>query len=106
MAIVTKTLVRLLVAVSVLWVLLAAGYVFWEYLSRNPLDQYPSNGIPTEFYFWKWSGVDLLAPVEQQVRTFEPTFLRIGSLLIGPPVFFWAAGYLFAWVANDFKLTD
>jgi len=103
-ATITNGLVRLLVAVSVLWIMFSAGYVFLEYLSRNPLDQYPSSVTPAEYYFWKWSGVDLLAPVERQTRTFEPNFLRIASLLIGPTMLIWVAGCLFAWVANGFKV--
>lgn len=99
----TSGLVRLLIAISVLWVLIASAFVFVEYLSRNPLHQFPSNGAPPEFYFWKWSGVDLFTPAEQQVRNFEPNILRIASLLIVPPILFWIGGCLVAWVASGFR---
>jgi hypothetical protein len=52
------------------WILIVGGITFAEYLSHNPDDQYWDRGIPPEFYFWKWSARDPIAPV----RTFEPTW--------------------------------
>jgi hypothetical protein len=100
MANLTKRWVRLLVAVSVLWVLIVAGFIFAEYLSHNPDDQYWDRGIPPEFYFWKWSGLDPFAPV----RTFDPNLLRIVAVLFGPLPIFWVAGWLIVWVKDGFKL--
>lgn len=99
-----KVWVRVLVAASVIWVMLAAGAVFVEYLSRNPLDQFPSSHVPAEFYFWQWSGLDLLAPVpENQVRTFEPNTLRILSFLFAPLLLIWVIGPLIVWVKDGFR---
>ncbi len=96
--------VRVLVAVSVLWILLAAGAIFVEYLSRNPLDQFPNSRVPPEFYFWQWSGLDVFAPKpENQVRTFEPISLRILSFLFGPLLLIWVIGPLIVWVKNGFR---
>ena len=94
--------VRVLVAASVLWVLLAAGAVFVEYLSRDPLDQFPSR-VPAEFYFWQWSGFNLFAAPENQIRTFEPNALRILSFLFGPLLLIWVVGWLIVWVKDGFK---
>lgn len=101
MANLTKGWVRLLVAVSVLWVLIVAGIIFAEYLSRNPDDQFWHRGVPPEFYFWKWADqatADLLSP-----RNFEPNLLRIVAILFGPLPIFWVAGWLVVWVKDGFK---
>jgi len=95
----TKGWVRLLVAVSVLWVLVVAGIIFAEFLARNPDDQFQDRGVPPEFYFWKWS-LDLLSP-----RTFDPNLLRIVAVLFGPLPIFWVAGWLIVWVKDGFQST-
>jgi len=85
--------VRVLVAVSVLWVLAAVGIIFIEYLFRDPL---------AEHYFWilPEGGVDLLATTEQQIRNLEPRVLRIVSVLLGPIPAFWIVGWLIVWVKD------
>ena len=95
----TKKSIRLLVALTVLWMLVAGGVVFAEFLSRNPNEKY--DAVPATYYFWSWSTKDLFAPTQQ--RVFEPNLPRIGFLLFGPPILFWVAGVLFAWVANGGK---
>lgn len=86
--------VRVLIAVSVLWVLTTLGIIFVEYLFRDPL---------AEHYFWKLSGVDLFATTEQQIRNLEPNVLRIISVLFGPLPAFWVAGWLIVWVKDGLK---
>lgn len=85
--------VRVLVAVSVLWVLATLGIIFAEYLFRDPL---------AEHYFWRLpgGGINLLATTEQQIRNLEPNVLRIISVLLGPIPAFWVAGWLIVWVKD------
>lgn len=87
--------VRVLVAVSVLWVLATLGIIFVEYLFRDPL---------AEHYFWKSpeGGVYVLATIEQQIRSLEPNVLRIVSVLLGPIPAFWMVGWLIVWVKDGF----
>lgn len=99
MAMLTKGWVRLLIAVSVGWILIVGGVTFAEYLSHNPDDQYWDRGTPPEFYFWKWSARDPIAPV----RTFEPNLLRIVAVLLGPLPIFWIGAWLVVWVKNGYK---
>lgn len=88
--------VRVLVAISLLWVLAALGIVIVEYLFRDPL---------AEHYFWKLPGpgIDLLATTEQQIRNLEPKVLQINFVLLGPLPAFWVAGWLISWLNDGFK---
>ena len=90
--------VRVLIAVTVLWVLAALGIIFIEYAFRAPL---------AEHYFWKLpeTGVDLLATAEQQIGHLQPRLLRIVSMLLGPIPAFWIVGWLIVWV-KDGRHTD
>lgn len=88
--------VRVLVAVSVLWVLAALGIIFVEYLFRDPL---------AEHYFWQLPGpgIDLLATTEQQIRNLEPKVLHIIFALLGPLPAFWVVGWLIVWIKDGFN---
>lgn len=97
----TKGWMRLLVAVSVLWLLVVAGVVFGEYLAHNPEDQSWNRSVVPQFYFWTWadpSTADLLSP-----RQFEPNLPRIFAALLGPLPMFWIVGWLIAWVSEGFR---
>jgi hypothetical protein len=85
--------VRVVVAASVLWILVALGIVFAEYLFRESL---------AEHYFWTLpgGGLDLLATTEQQIRNLEPRTLQIIFLLFGPVAVFWTLGWLIAWAKH------
>jgi hypothetical protein len=86
--------VRVLVAVSVFWVLMTLGIIYVEYLIRDP---------SAEHYFWDSSGVGLLGTTEERIRNLEPKVLRIISVLFGPLPVFWVAGWLVVWVRDGFK---
>ncbi len=86
--------VRVVVTASMLWILVAIGIIFAEYLFREPL---------AEHWFWTLpgGGLDLLATTEQQIRNLEPRILQIVFVLFGPIAVFWALGWLIAWTRRD-----
>ena len=101
MPILAKGWVRVVFAVSMLWVLIVVGTIFAEYLARNPDDQLWNRGVLPEFYFWNWADqatADLLSP-----RKFEPNLLRMVAILFGPLPIFWIAGWLIVWINDGFK---
>ena len=81
--------VRVLVAVSVLWVLAMLGIIFAEYLFRDPL---------AEHHFWRLPGMP--GGGIDPYATLEPNVLRIISVLLGPIPAFWVAGWLIVWVKD------
>jgi len=94
---------RLLIVLSVLWVLCASGLVTAERQSINVFDQFDQP--PPQYIFWEWSPIDLLAPKEQQKRELTPRLLRILTVLCGPALGLWLAAWSFGWVRGGFKST-
>lgn len=89
----TAMWVRVVLAASVLWILVALGIIFAEYLFRDPL---------AEHYFWTRPGgaVGLLATPEQLIRELEPRILQIVFILFGPVAVFLVLGWLIAWAKH------
>ena len=98
-----KGWLRVLAVLSVIWLLLILGFVFAEYLSRNPFDQFPGGREPPIYFFWHWSGVDLFAPKGEQIRQLEPNLVKIVSVLVGPVGLLWLLGWSAAWIYDGFK---
>lgn len=89
----TAVWIRIAIAASLLWILVALGLIFAEYLFRDPL---------TEHYFWTMpsGGIDLLATPEQLIRKLEPRILQIAFVLFGPTAVFWVLGWLIVWAKH------
>ena len=94
---------RLLIVISALWVFYMGGLMLFEYLSRNPFDQFPDGREPSEYFFWQWSSIDLLAPAAEQVRQFEPKLLKAVLWALGPIGLLWLLAWSVAWIRDGFK---
>lgn len=80
---------RVVVALSAIWVLAGLGLVGADYFLREP---------QAEHYFWVLPGgaLDLFATI----KNLEPKVPQILFVLLGPLPAIWVVGCLIAWVKN------
>lgn len=109
MAAISKGWKRLLIVLSVLWLVIASGFVIAESQSINVFDQFDKQ--PSQYVFWQWAPVDLLlkdystpTPTkEQQMRELNPRVVNILAMLFVPTVGLWLVVWSFGWVREGFN---
>ncbi len=87
MAAISKGWKRLLIILSVLWLVTASGFVEAERESINAFDQFDKQ--PPQYVFWEWSKADLLLTKQQQTRELHPRVVKILAALLIPTAGLW-----------------
>jgi len=98
---------RLLIVLSVLWVLGSITVIVYERQTINPFDQFEET-LP-RYEFWEWSPAHLTAENFLDAEPGEP--LRHLTIQLGPaavtfilPVLcLWVGVFAFAWVREGFR---
>jgi hypothetical protein len=99
---------RLLIVLSVLWLLSSIAIIVYEKQTINPFDQFEET-LP-EYVFWEWSPARLSAQKfldaepGQQLRHLSIQIAPATVIIFLPILCLWVGVFTFAWVREGFRV--